>query len=133
MSSISSFPPWFQVGIEALQVGDISSYLSLYHQDAVHEFPFAPPGTIQRLAGIDAISDYMKQLPEYIRFGEFSGLQAHDAGNTLIVEATGHHHRLADGQPFDLSYIWVIHHHEGKVTLLRDYMNPLQLSSAFRS
>ena len=53
-----------------------------------------------------------------------------EMGDELIVEATGHHRRLPDDSPFDLSYVWFVTHRDGRVTHIRDYMNPLQLPAS---
>ena len=96
--------------------------------DAVHEFPFAPEGSIRRLEGHDTIEAYMRRLPERIRFGSFSDIRVREAGDELIIEATGHHRRISDDTPRDISYVWFITLQDGRVTYFRDYMNALQLS-----
>ncbi len=70
----------------------------------------------------------MSQLPSRIRFGSLSDVRVRQADDELIIEATGHHHRLPENTPRDLSYIWFITLRGGKVSHIRDYMNPLQLS-----
>ena len=101
----------------------------IYTPDAVHEFPFAPEGAIRQLVGRDAIAAYMRLLPERIRFGSLSDVRVHEAGDELIIEATGHHRRIPDDTPRELSYVWFITLRDGQVTHFRDYMNPLQLST----
>ncbi len=128
MSPTSSLPTWFARAIEALQSGNINGWMEIYSPDAVHEFPFAPEGAPRRLEGRDAIAAYMSQLPSRIRFGSLSDVRVREAGDELIIEATGHHHRLPENTPRDLSYVWFITLRDGKVTHIRDYMNPSQLS-----
>jgi ketosteroid isomerase-like protein len=129
MPLTSALPPWFARAIEYLQAGDVAGWMEMYAPDAVHEFPFAPPGAPHSLEGCDRIAAYMSQLPSRIRFGPLSDVRVREVGDELIVEATGHHHRLPDNTPRSLSYIWFITHRDGKVTHIRDYMNPLQLSA----
>ncbi len=128
MPPTSTLPPWFTRAIEALQAGNIDGWMDIYTPDAVHEFPFAPEGTPQSLEGRDAIAAYMSQLPSRIRFGSLSDVRVRQADDELIIEATGHHHRLPENTPRDLSYIWFITLRGGKASHIRDYMNPLQLS-----
>lgn len=128
MSPISTLPDWLAQGMSALRDGDIAGFLDLYAPDAVHEFPFAPPGAPRELVGHDAIAAFMSQLPTRIRFGDLSDIRVRETGDEVIVEATGHHHRLSDNSPRDISYVWFITRAEGKITHFRDYMNPLQLS-----
>jgi len=129
MSPTSSLPAWFAHAIEALQAGDIGGWMDIYALDATHEFPFAPTGAVRRLEGRDAISAYMSQLPGLIRFGSLSDVRVREAGDELIIEATGHHWRVSDNAGRKISYIWFITRHNGQVTHFRDYMNPLQLSA----
>lgn len=129
MPPTSSLPEWFEHAIEALQAGNTDAYTEIYAPDAVHEFPFAPEGAIRRLEGRDAIAAYMSQLPKIIHFGPLSDICVRQAGDEFIIEATGHHRRLPDNTPRDLSYIWFLTLRDGKVAHFRDYMNPLQLSA----
>lgn len=104
--------------------------MKIYAPDAVHEFPFAPEGAPRVLVGHDAIADYMGRLPSLIRFGLLSNLRVCECGDELIIEATGHHRRIADDAAMELDYVWFITLQGGKVARLRGYMNPLQLSQA---
>jgi ketosteroid isomerase-like protein len=127
MSLSSSLPAWFTKAIESLQAGDIDGWMAIYAPDAVHEFPFAPAGGVPVLEGRDAIAAYMRQLPDRIRIGTLSNVRVREIGEELIVEATGHHRRVSDGSPLEISYVWFITRRHGQVTHIRDYMNPLQL------
>lgn len=129
MSPTSDLPTWFDQALGALRAGDIEGWMTIYAPDAVHEFPFAPEGVPRELVGREAIAAYMSRLPSLIRFGALSDVRSRVAGDELIVEATGHHRRVSDGAARDLSYVWFITMHNGKVVHLRDYMNPLQLSN----
>jgi hypothetical protein len=129
MSPTSSLPAWFVRAIEALQAGDADGWAQIYAPDAVHEFPFAPEGGVRRLVGRDAIVAYMRQLPARIHFGSLSDVRVREAGDELIVEATGHHRRIPEDTPWELSYVWFVTLRGGQVTHFRDYMNPLQLAA----
>jgi uncharacterized protein len=129
MSPTSSLPAWFAHAIEALQAGDIDGWMEIYAPNAIHEFPFAQTGAVRSLEGRDAISAYMSQLPGRIRFGSLSDVRVREVGDELIIEATGHHRRVSDDTAREISYIWFITRRNGQVTHIRDYMNPLQLST----
>jgi len=130
MPPTSVLPTWLEQAFAALRAGDVQGWMAIYALDAVHEFPFAPEGAPQELVGRDAIAAYMSQLPSLIRFGALSNVRVREAGDELIIEATGHHRRVPDDAPFELSYVWFITLRDGKVARIRDYMNPLQLSKA---
>ncbi|MDE1150659.1 MAG: nuclear transport factor 2 family protein [Azospirillaceae bacterium] len=129
MSPTSTLPDWFAAAIKALQTGDIDGYMAMYAPDAVHEFPFAPDGAPRSLIGRDAIAAYMRLLPSRIRFGSLSDVRVRETGDETIIEATGHHRRLPEDTPRDISYVWFITRRDGQATHFRDYMNPLQLTA----
>ena len=129
MAPTMILPDWLETAFNALRDGDIDGWMALYAADAVHAFPFAPEGGVRRLVGRDAIGAYMRQLPGRIRFGTLSDVRVRQAGDEWIVEATGHHTRVADGSPREISYVWFITRQDGYVREIRDYMNPLQLST----
>lgn len=129
MSFTNTPPAWLESAFDALRAGDIDGWMAIYAPDAVHEFPFAPEGGIRRLVGRDTIAAYMNQLPGRIRFGALGDVRMREVGDELIVEATGHHRRVSDDTPHDISYVWFITRQNGYVKEIRDYMNPLQLST----
>ncbi|MBU9811162.1 nuclear transport factor 2 family protein [Rouxiella badensis] len=130
MSITYALPMWFAKAIQALQSGNIEEWMNIYAADAVHEFPFAPPGWVVKLEGREQIGAYMSQLPALLHFGSLSDIRVREVGDELIVEAIGHHRRTSDNTPRYINYVWFITLHNGKVTHIRDYMNPLQLSTS---
>jgi uncharacterized protein len=124
LSSTPDLPQWLSDAIDSLAAGDVDGWTRIYTPDAVHEFPFAPEGNVRRLQGREEIAAYMAHLPERIRFGTFSDVRVREVGDELIIEADGHHHRVSDGTPFDLSYVWFMTLHDGRVSRWRDYMSP---------
>ena len=103
----------------------MDGWTKIYAADAVHEAPFAPAGAVRRLIGRNEIRDYMRRLPERIRFGAFVEVRARAAGDELIVEAVGHHRTIPDDEPRSLGYVWFITRRDGQVTHIRDYMTAL--------
>ena len=129
MVPAATLPRLIGAAVEALQAGNIDGWMTIYAPDAVHEFPFAPKDGVQKLEGREEIAAYMGQLPKMIRFGELSDIRVREAGDELIIEATGHHRRVSDDAQRAISYVWFITLRDGKVVHFRDYMNPLQLAS----
>lgn len=132
MQRTSTLPIWLERGIESLQAGDINGWMEVYAEDAIQEFPFAAEGTPTRLVGRDEIGDYLGKLPSLVHFGPFRYSSVREVGDDLIVEAIGHHRRVSDNAPRDVTYVWFITLREGKVTHFRDYMNPLQIAAFFK-
>jgi ketosteroid isomerase-like protein len=108
---------------------DIEGWVDQYADDAVHEFPFAPPDRPTRIEGRLAIAQYMRRLPEMMSFENVQDLVVHETpdSKTVIAEFRLTGRVVATGSGFDRNYIWVITFHEGKIVRFRDYMNPLSL------
>lgn len=127
----TSVPPrWFTQALEALRAGDVDAFVSMYDDDAVHEFPWAPEGRAGRLEGKAAIAAYMSNLPAVVRFESFDDVRVREVGDELIVEASAHGRRPDTGAPFDMDYVWFITHENGRVSRFRDYMNPQRMRAA---
>jgi uncharacterized protein len=123
-------PEWFTAALDALLAGDADRFVEMYEDDAVHEFPFAPEGAPERLEGKPAIAEYMKDLPVKVKFDSFDVVGLREAGDELIVEATGHGRRPGSSAPFHMQYVWFITHKDGRVSRFRDYMSPLRVRPA---
>jgi ketosteroid isomerase-like protein len=115
-------PAWLTAALAALRAGDVAGWMSIYTDDAVHEFPFAADGRPDRLEGKAAIAEYMKQLPGRVHIEAFEDVHVREAGRELIVEAVGKGKR-PDGTLFHMQYVWIITHDNGRVSRFRDYMN----------
>ena len=119
---------WLSDAIDTLLAGDSDAWTQFYSDDAVHEFPYAPEPFPGRLEGKAAIGEYMKHLPEMVKFASFDDVRVHEARKDLLsVELQGRGRLVADGAPFHMSYVWFITFRDGLVSHFRDYMNPLEL------
>jgi ketosteroid isomerase-like protein len=115
-------PEWLATGLAALRAGDVASYLELYADDAVHEFPFADASRPAKLEGKPAIAAYMTELPKRVRIDELDLVSFREVGDELIIEAIGKGIR-ADDSPFHVQYVWFISHANRRITRFRDYMH----------
>jgi len=98
----------------------------LYAADAVHEFPFTPPGVPSRLEGRDEIVNWIaagwRAFP--LKYERYRTLAVHDTGDpeTIIVEQQALGTSESTGE-FALPNIVVLTVHDGQITRLRDYIN----------
>ncbi|MEH0108756.1 nuclear transport factor 2 family protein [Tersicoccus sp. MR15.9] len=122
MTEQTTAPTWLVQAAQGLAAGDVEAWMAMYADDAVHEFPFAPEP--RRLEGKTAIRRYMAAMGGSVRFGSLDHIRVDDRGEELLVEAEGHHTDAVTGEPFDLSYLWIITRRDGLVTRMRDYMSP---------
>ncbi|MGW5466568.1 nuclear transport factor 2 family protein [Streptomyces chartreusis] len=108
---------------------DIPGWTGLWAEDGVMEFPFAPPGWPRRLAGREAIAEYMRPYPDHMDLHDFpeADLRIHRTVDprTVVVEMRGVGRLVQTDRPFDMTYIAVVTVEEGRFTSYRDYWNPL--------
>jgi len=119
--------------LELMVQGDVARWLSLWSDDAVFEYPFAPPGYPPEVRGIEAITKHFQSFPEFVRFFEFVDVQMHAQPDPemLITEFACRGEMVADGRPYNQRYIGVLHMTGGKISHYRDYWNPLVVLDAF--
>jgi ketosteroid isomerase-like protein len=132
MTPASVVPGWLAEAFDALVVGDVDGWAAIYAPDAVHELPFAPDGE-RRLVGREAIAARLREVFDAdrgrLRFGSFDNVRLRETGDEIIIEGDGHHFRVADGEPVEISCVWFITRQDGLVTYFRDYMNPRTLAA----
>lgn len=125
MDEEPEFPEWLAEAAIGLADGDVDTWLRMYADDAVHEFPFAAPGAVRRLEGKAQIRAYLAAMGDSVQFGGLDDVTVRATGrDEVVIEAEGHHFDAATGDPFDIRYLWIITRHDGLVTRLRDYMGP---------
>ncbi len=113
---------------------DIPQWIELFHEDAVFEYPYAPPGFPQRYVGKQAMFEQFKDFPKMFRFHEFADVQMHQTldPDLLVVEFLGRGEVLTTGKPYNQRYISVVQMKDGKIFHYRDYWNPLVVLEAMK-
>lgn len=113
----------------SLLENDFESFISLYDENVVFEFPFAPQGSVRKLEGRQGLYDYISRLPEMVQLLRFSKPEIYfsDATSTFIAEFTCEALVTGTGKPYNQTYISVIKLREGKIVHYKDYWNPLVL------
>jgi ketosteroid isomerase-like protein len=100
----------------------------VYAVDAVHEFPFTPPGVPSRLAGRDEIVSWISAGWEAfpLRYAGYRTLAVHDTADpeTIVVEQEALGTSAVTGG-FALPNIVVLTVRDGRIAHLRDYADPL--------
>lgn len=100
-------------------------------EDALMEFPFAPPGLPRRIEGRGAVADHLANLACLIAFDRIGSAQviARDGETTVLAfEATGT--GVETGAPYDQRYLSVITTVGGQIVRYIDYWNPLVVARA---
>lgn len=127
MSAHTSPADLFRHGLRLLLDKDIPGWVGLWAEDGVMEFPFAPQGWPERLAGKEAVAAYMRHYPDHIDLHDFPDLRIHRTTDpqTLVVEMRGVGRLVETDAPYDMTYIAVVTVRDGHITSYRDYWNPL--------
>ncbi len=110
-----------------------ADFIDMFAADGVLECPFAPPGALHHLAGKEAITDYYKRLTA-IQGSDGMVLKAihpaEDADHALL-EYEGMVSNKRDGGHYRQRYLAVVTVRDGRITLFREYWNPLPLVASF--
>jgi uncharacterized protein len=114
---------------------DLNAWHDLWVDDAVNEFPFAPPSYPTRLEGKAAIREYMSGFPKAIDVLGVREMKIHRTvdENVIVMESQIEGRVVANGNPYNMRYICVIEFRDGKIARYVDYWNPLEMASALGS
>jgi ketosteroid isomerase-like protein len=111
--------------LDAITRNDVGPWASMFTEDGVMEFPYAPPGSPDRVEGRANLVTYLARFPEMIKYEHISHPMFHHSGNVLIAEFSADGKGVKTGYAFNQRYISVIEHRAGKIVRYVDYWNPL--------
>ncbi|PTA43156.1 nuclear transport factor 2 family protein [Micromonospora sp. RP3T] len=116
----------FHHAIDLLLTKDMAGFIELFASDGVMEFPFAPAGQPNRLAGRAELHDYLIDYPNILDIREFTDVTVHETVDPAVVvtEFTAAGVVVATGRPYQLRYIAVLTGRDGHLVHYRDYWNP---------
>ncbi|HKE18671.1 MAG TPA: nuclear transport factor 2 family protein [Kofleriaceae bacterium] len=116
---------------------DWQSFGELAAEDAVMEFPFAPPGAARETRGRDAIRAAARESwgRSPFRVDAFDEVTVHEGREpgVLFAEYDVHGAVLATGAPFRFSFAMLLRVQGGLIATMREYMDPLAMSAAARA
>jgi len=106
---------------------DAETFVQMFSEDGVMEFPFALPGVPQRVEGREALSARLNFLSGLIEFSSVSDVVKHETSDpeVFILEFAGFGKGLATGEPYEQHYISVIRLRDGQIIHYKDYWNPI--------
>jgi ketosteroid isomerase-like protein len=121
----------FEQLLEVFRSGNPQPLNDLLSEDAVVEFPFAPPSRPRRVEGKSNIMKYLQAIQGNISITSFSDVEIHRMidPDCVVVEMTGHGTVLATGAAYERRYIEVFRTKNGRIQLFRDYWNPQESPS----
>jgi uncharacterized protein len=112
--------------LEMYRTGNLLTLIDLMAEDAVMEFPFAPPDRPQRIEGKSNIIKYNQAILGIATVTGFTDVEIHRMidSDCVVIEMTGHGTVLATGDAYDRRYIDVCRTKNGRIKFIRDYWNP---------
>ena len=116
---------------ESFTTGNLKGLVDLIAEDAVMEFPFAPPGRPRHVEGKDNIIAYNREVMSISKATSYTDLEIYQTTDPdcIIVEMTAHGFVIATGNTFERRYIDVFRTKNGRIQFIRDYWNPQESPS----
>lgn len=117
-------------GLDLLLAKDMPGFIGLYADDAVMEFPFAPPGAPTRLEGRAQVHDYLIDYPRHVdihEIGEVNVMQTDDP-EVIVAEFAARGVMVETEKPYLAKYIAVLTIRDGQIQRYRDYWNPMLMT-----
>ena len=98
-------------------------HLGMFHEDAVFEFPYLPGGPVHVEGKAEM---YLGSVQGGTDFQEFvlDACRSMD-GDVIVMEYRCHARDVRSGQPYPQRYIGVLRLKDGRLSMLREYLNPL--------
>lgn len=114
---------------------DATSFLDMCDENIVFEFPYAPEGTTERLAGKSALEAYLPTVAELLTIQSMSLSRVIVAAGSdaATIEFSCKGYSNETGARYDQVYVSVVDLKGGFITRYRDYWNPLVLLPALKS
>jgi ketosteroid isomerase-like protein len=118
----------------ALERRDIAAFAEQFAEDARYEMPFGEPAA-GALDGRAAIKGAFDQMPVLFSSVEIRDLEIFPTSisGTYFAEFRGVFMVSRTGAPYDSTYVMKFELADGRVTLLREYLNPIKRAEAFGS
>lgn len=102
-----------------------SEYLDMFHDDAVFDFPFSPGGPV-RVEGKAKMAEFLSSIEGGTDFREFSLDASYPmTGDIVVMEYHCRGRDAKSGLPYPQRYVAVLQLRDGRLSLLREYLNPL--------
>jgi ketosteroid isomerase-like protein len=119
----------------ALERRDIAAFVERFTEDARYEMPFGEPGAPCAVNGRAAIERAFDQMPALFSSVEIRDLEIFPTtiSGTYFAEFRGVFIVSRTGAPYDSTYVMKFELAAGRVTLLREYLNPIKRAEAFNS
>lgn len=124
--AIPSFSAMLRAALGDALAPNAATFLDMFDERGIMEFPFAPPGMTGRLEGRVALAEHLESLVSLIAIDDFKSPTVHRSrDDVFVLEFEGRGRGIATARPYLQTYVSVIKIEGGRITHYRDYWNPL--------
>lgn len=129
---VESFSNFLRRNLSDYLRPEARAFTEMLAEDAVFEFPYAPPGSVTRIEGRAKIAEHVALIGGLLEFGEMSLSALHHTtrSGAVILEFSCTGRAIETGKPYNQRYISVITIQNGLITHYADYWNPLVVIEA---
>jgi ketosteroid isomerase-like protein len=120
--------------LEALESKDMSTLNSLWAEDAVLDMPYSPEGFPKIVVGVNALRSHYENWPNISGSADFSSqIQFYELVDPQLiwVEFLGDVDVISTQRRYEQDYAALVHIHDGKIKLFREYYDPIRFKQAF--
>ncbi len=125
--AIPSFAAMLRGALGDLLAPEAVTFVDMFDEAGVMEFPFAPQDGVTRIEGRQALSEYLSGLGKMVDIDSMSAPVVHRTADphTVVLEFDSVARGVVTGGTYQQSYISVIKVAKGRIVHYRDYWNPL--------
>lgn len=125
--TISSFAAMLRGALGEMLAPDATTFVDMFDENGVMEFPFAPAAGVARIEGRAALVDYLSGLGAMVDIDGMSAPLVHHSADpaVVILEFDSVARSVVTGGTYQQHYISVIRVAGGHIIHYRDYWNPL--------
>jgi uncharacterized protein len=132
-SNFGADGPFFQIvreGLKGLAEGE--DYFDLLTEDVVFEYVVTVPGYPRRVEGRQSIIDLYSNYDDYMTVRSADRLRVYrdPEASVVVLEYEVHGESVQTGRPYNNRFASIITVKDDKVTLWRDYLDPIAIFDA---
>ncbi len=130
--TVESFSAMLHAALGARIDPSASSFLEMFAEDGVMEFPFALPGGTPRIEGREQLAEYLAEFGKRIRFDSIGKVEVLETADpqTVVVEFEGFGRGIETDEPYEQRYVSIIRTTGGRIVHYKDYWNPVAIARA---
>jgi len=129
--TVASFSAMLRGALDDLLDPGATTFVEMFDEAGVMEFPSAPPGGVGRIGGRAEVAAYLAALADAVVIDAIGSPIVHRTVDpqTVVQEFDGQGQSVATWRAYQQRCISIIRTADGKIVHYRDYWNPLVIAS----